>query len=65
MAVTSAWAVGSLSRVTRFDAPATTLPSFTTVGAGSCVHGIFTEQKTVLAGNPAQIVRRSVMWDGH
>ena len=43
----------------------TTLPSFTTVGAGSCVHGIFTEQKTVLAGNPAQIVRRSVMWDGH
>ena len=29
MAVTSAWAVGSLSSVTRFDAPATTLPSFT------------------------------------
>lgn len=37
------------------------LPSFTTVGAGSVVHGRFEEERTVIAGNPAAIVKRGVV----
>ena len=32
----------------------------TTIGAGSCVHGVFEEERTVIAGNPARVVRRGV-----
>lgn len=31
-----------------------------TIGAGSCVHGVFDEERTVVAGNPAKVVRRGV-----
>ena len=34
--------------------------SNTTIGAGSCVHGAFTEERTVIAGNPARVVRHGV-----
>lgn len=38
----------------------TTLPPHTTVGAMSCLHGAYSEEHTVLAGNPATVVRRGV-----
>lgn len=38
----------------------TTLPPHTTVGAMSCVHGTFLEPHTVIAGNPAAVVRHGV-----
>ena len=34
--------------------------SHSTIGAGSCVHGTFDEERTVIAGNPARVVRRGV-----
>lgn len=41
-------------------AKGTVLPPHTTVGAMSCPHGTYTEEHTVLAGNPAAIVRRGI-----
>lgn len=38
----------------------TCLPSHTTVGAMSCLHGTYGEEHTVLAGNPAAVVRRGI-----
>ncbi len=38
----------------------TSLPSHTTVGAMSCLHGTFDEAHTILAGNPAKVVRRGI-----
>lgn len=40
------------------------LTSHTTVGAGSVLRGHYEEPCTVLAGNPAIVVRRGVKWDG-
>lgn len=37
------------------------LPSFTTIGAGSVVHGRFEEERTVIAGNPATVVKHGVV----
>lgn len=37
------------------------LPSFTTIGSGSVVHGRFEEERTVVAGNPAQVVKHGVV----
>jgi acetyltransferase-like isoleucine patch superfamily enzyme len=34
--------------------------SHVTIGAGSCVHGVFDEEYTVIAGNPARMVRHGV-----
>jgi acetyltransferase-like isoleucine patch superfamily enzyme len=31
--------------------------SHVTIGAGSCVHGVFEEERTVVAGNPARVVQ--------
>lgn len=31
-----------------------------TIGAGSCVHGVFEEEHIVIAGNPARVVRHGV-----
>ena len=39
----------------------TRLPSYTPVGTGSVLHGTHTESRTVLAGNPAHVVRRNVV----
>ena len=41
-------------------AKGTHLPAYTTVGTGSVVHGTHTEPRTVLAGNPAHVVRHNV-----
>ncbi|MBQ0159581.1 MAG: hypothetical protein KBT28_03010 [Bacteroidales bacterium] len=41
----------------------TILPNNTTVGAGSVVHGRFDEECTVLAGNPARVVKKGVRRD--
>ena len=41
-------------------AKGTSLAPYTTVGAGSVVHGKHDEPRTVLAGNPAQVVKRGV-----
>ena len=41
-------------------AKGTNLAPYTTVGAGSVVHGKHDEPRTVLAGNPAQVVKRGV-----
>jgi len=42
----------------------TRLPDFTTVGAGSAVHGQFEEEHTVIAGNPAGVVARGRTFAG-
>ena len=34
--------------------------SHVTIGAGSCVHGTFEEERTVIAGNPARVVRHGL-----
>lgn len=39
----------------------TQLASNTTVGAGSVVHGVFEEECTVVAGNPARVCKRGVV----
>lgn len=36
------------------------LPPFTTIGAGSVVHGKFDEERTVIAGNPAKVIKQGV-----
>ena len=41
-------------------AKGTNLAPYTTVGAGSVVHGKLDEPRTVLAGNPARMVKRGV-----
>lgn len=41
-----------------------TLPAYTVVGAGSVLRGAYEEQHTVVAGNPAVVVRRGVDWNG-
>ena len=38
----------------------TRICSNVTIGAGSCVHGVFDEEQTVIAGNPARVVRHGV-----
>lgn len=38
------------------------LPNGSVVGAGSVVRSRFTEENTLIAGNPAQVVRRGVTW---
>ena len=38
----------------------TVLPPHTTVGAMSCLHGVFEEEHTVIGGNPAKVLRRGV-----
>ena len=38
----------------------TQICSHVTIGAGSCVHGVFAEEQTVIAGNPARVVRHGV-----
>lgn len=39
------------------------LPDWTIAGTGSVISKKFTEQNTVLAGNPARVVKRNVFWD--
>lgn len=39
------------------------LPDWTIVGTGAVVSKKFTEQNTVLAGNPARVVKQNVYWD--
>ena len=39
----------------------TRLAAYTTVGAGSVVHGSHDQERTVLAGNPATVVKRGVV----
>ena len=41
-----------------------TLPSYSVVGAGSVLRGGYDEPHTVVAGNPAVVVRHGVDWDG-
>lgn len=41
-------------------AKGTELAACTTVGTGSILHGSHTEERTILAGNPAHIVKRGV-----
>lgn len=45
-----------------FIAKAVTIPSDCIVGAHSVVTRRFTEEHTVIAGNPAQVVKRGVQW---
>lgn len=45
-----------------FIAKAVTIPSDTIVGARSVVTKRFDEQNTVIAGNPARVVKRGVQW---
>lgn len=45
-----------------FIAKSVTIPSDTIVGARSVVTKRFAEQNTVIAGNPARVVKRGVQW---
>lgn len=39
------------------------IPDYTIVGAGAVVSKCFREKYTAIAGNPAEIIRRNVIWD--
>lgn len=39
------------------------IPDYTIVGAGAVVSKCFRENYTAIAGNPAKIIRRNVIWD--
>ena len=41
----------------------TVLPDYTIVGMQSVVTKKFTQKYTVLAGNPAKIIKKDVAWD--
>lgn len=39
------------------------LPDNTIVGTGSIVTKQFTEKNTIIAGNPAKVIKRNIIWD--
>lgn len=41
----------------------TIIPSNTIVGAGALLTKSYEEENTIIAGAPAQIVKRNVFWD--
>lgn len=41
------------------------IPDNTIVGAGSIVTKKFTEENTIIAGNPAKIIKQNVIWSRH
>lgn len=41
----------------------TVLPNNTIVGAGSIVNHRFTEPNTIIAGNPAKVLKRNITWE--
>lgn len=41
----------------------TIIPNNTIIGAGSVVTGIFKDENTAIAGNPAKIVRKNLRWE--
>ena len=41
------------------------IPDWTVVGAKSVVTKLFSESNCVIAGNPAKIVKKNVIWDGN
>ena len=43
-------------------APGTTIPDNTLAGLGSVIHGSFDAMNTVIAGNPAKVVRKNLNW---